>query len=348
MPDKITLNSIGSLQDTTTAATTLNNNFDITQEAFDNTLSRDGSFPNQMESAIDMNGNQIINLPSPTSMNSPVRLEDVNNLVAGGTINVSPLPAGGTTGQYLIKNSGTNYDASWNNLTLINEAAYTIKGNPTNVVANTTDISIPALTSKATPTSSDIIMISDSAAGGALKSATLGNVNTASGIVSTIAGNTGNFTLTKGIANTGNAIELALNSAVLQTTPQNPTGTTSATTVMMGLGSVFTLTPVYSSRIKITITGFVNSSAATQLAALQIFTGTGSAPLNGGVSAGTALGSQIFATSTGAGAQVPFALTGILTGLTPGTAYWVDLGASSSTTSSGVTIRSICASIEEF
>lgn len=41
--------------------TQLNNNFQLIEEAFDNTLSRDGSTPNTMEADLDMNGNQILN-----------------------------------------------------------------------------------------------------------------------------------------------------------------------------------------------------------------------------------------------------------------------------------------------
>lgn len=44
--------------------TTLNNNFEALNDAFDNTLSRDGSTPNEMNSDLDMNGNAIINVGS--------------------------------------------------------------------------------------------------------------------------------------------------------------------------------------------------------------------------------------------------------------------------------------------
>ena len=44
-----------------TSQTTLNSNFEALRDAFDNTLSRDGSTPNQMESDLDMNSNDILN-----------------------------------------------------------------------------------------------------------------------------------------------------------------------------------------------------------------------------------------------------------------------------------------------
>lgn len=40
---------------------TINNNFDSLRNAFDNTLSLDGSTPNAMGADLDMNGNDIIN-----------------------------------------------------------------------------------------------------------------------------------------------------------------------------------------------------------------------------------------------------------------------------------------------
>lgn len=61
---KITLNNVGNLIDATTAATTINNNSAVIVSAMDNTLSRNGSAPNQMGSSLDMNSNSIINLPS--------------------------------------------------------------------------------------------------------------------------------------------------------------------------------------------------------------------------------------------------------------------------------------------
>lgn len=108
---KITLNNVGSLIDATTAAATINANSSVVQTAFDNTLSRDGTSPNQMEDNFDMNGNQILNLPGPATANSPLRLLDLENFLGTGT--VSTLPIGGTTGQVLSKTSNTNYAVGW-------------------------------------------------------------------------------------------------------------------------------------------------------------------------------------------------------------------------------------------
>lgn len=58
------LNDIGSLANTASAKAALNQNFDRIEEAFDNTLSRDGSTPNQMEADIDLNSNDLLNVKS--------------------------------------------------------------------------------------------------------------------------------------------------------------------------------------------------------------------------------------------------------------------------------------------
>lgn len=52
---------------------TINDNYDAIQEAFENTLSRDGSTPNQMEADLDLNSNDILN---------------VDNLDVGGTLSL--------------------------------------------------------------------------------------------------------------------------------------------------------------------------------------------------------------------------------------------------------------------
>lgn len=111
---KVTLAAVGSLIDATTAVTTINNNSVATVAAIENTLSRDGTSPNEMEATLDMNSNQIINLPEPATGSSPLRLTDASILNGGGTI--ATLPAGGTTGQAVVKASNTDYDFTYGNI----------------------------------------------------------------------------------------------------------------------------------------------------------------------------------------------------------------------------------------
>ncbi len=219
---KITLTDLANLENENTAVNAINTNSDIITLAFDNTLSRDGTAPNQMQADLDMNSNHILNLPTPTSQYEPIRLIDAGTLGTGGTITVNPLPAGGTTGQSLKKNSNTNYDVSWGtptvpttsltgtlqaaqfpaltgpvttsagslattvgnnvitNANLSQAAANTLKGNPTNALANVAEFTIPSLTSKAAVGASDYILVSDSAAGGQLKKVLGSGINTSS------------------------------------------------------------------------------------------------------------------------------------------------------------------------
>lgn len=77
---KITVNTLANLQNETTAVNTINNNDLTLATAFDNTISRDGTSPNQMLSNLDMNSNHILNLPEPSSDNDPIRKIDLTNV----------------------------------------------------------------------------------------------------------------------------------------------------------------------------------------------------------------------------------------------------------------------------
>ncbi len=83
MADKLTLADLASLANETSAIATINANNALIETAIDNTLSRDGTSPNEMEAPLDMNSNRILNLPEPISANEPVRLQDM-----AGTIEV--------------------------------------------------------------------------------------------------------------------------------------------------------------------------------------------------------------------------------------------------------------------
>lgn len=112
MVDKVTLTRLANLQNEDTAVTAINNNSTAITTAMDNTLSRDGTSPNQMTANLDMNSNHLLNLPAPTSPAEPLRLTDVS-LLSGGAPTFSPIPVAGTTGQVLTKNSGSNFDVGW-------------------------------------------------------------------------------------------------------------------------------------------------------------------------------------------------------------------------------------------
>lgn len=119
---KITLTSLADLVNQTTAVNTINSNNATIQTAWDNTLSRDGTTPNQMGATLDMNSNKIINLPLPTTSNEPIRLQDAPSInpsigltpasvVSLGVIkafSATGTPAGGTTGSGFTIGSTSN------------------------------------------------------------------------------------------------------------------------------------------------------------------------------------------------------------------------------------------------
>lgn len=108
---KITLTDLANLQNENTAVNAINTNNSVIELAFDNTLSRDGTAPNQMQANLDMNSKQILNLPPPLTDESPLRLTDLESFIGSGTINL--LPVGGTAGQSLQKASAVDYDVEW-------------------------------------------------------------------------------------------------------------------------------------------------------------------------------------------------------------------------------------------
>ena len=112
--------------------------------------------------------------------------------------------------------------------------------------------------------------------------------------------------------------------ATTSSTPANPTGTTSTTGVMMGLaGSITTRT----GRVLVIISGTMKSDTANDGAQVQIRYGTGTAPTNGAALTGTAVGSlQRLVASAVTSEEFPFSVSAVVTGLTGGTAYWLDVG----------------------
>lgn len=83
---KITLSELASLTNETTALTQLNANFATIQDAIDDLLSRDGTSPNTMEANLDMNSYRIQNLPEAVDPTEPVRLGDIDELLALETL----------------------------------------------------------------------------------------------------------------------------------------------------------------------------------------------------------------------------------------------------------------------
>lgn len=86
---RLNLSTVASLQNETTALSSINSNFTQIQAIVDTLLSRLGSSPNAMDYLLDMNNNRIINLPEPSSEAEPVRLADLADFTETGEITIN-------------------------------------------------------------------------------------------------------------------------------------------------------------------------------------------------------------------------------------------------------------------
>lgn len=102
MAVKLTLADITA---TYAATTQINQNFTDIEDAFDNTLSRDGTAPNSMSAQLDMNSNRIINLPAAVADNDPVTLQQLNNAANATLTNVD-------ASNVNITDTGAYYDST--------------------------------------------------------------------------------------------------------------------------------------------------------------------------------------------------------------------------------------------
>jgi hypothetical protein len=123
-------------------------------------------------------------------------------------------------------------------------------------------------------------------------------------------------------------------------------GTTSTGGVMAGLpGSI---TPSTTGRVMFIVSGYMTSSSAGAFAAvIGMRYGTGSAPSHGAAPTGTLIPNcpAAFGHSASANYAVPFSLAVIITGLTVGTTYWLDVqyGSSAAGSTAKLNTVSLCA-----
>ena len=113
---KLTLNTIGSRYGSIDA---LNANFDAIETALENTLSRDGTLPNNMDANFDMDSNRIINLADGIDNSDAVTLRQVNGIVQGASSGIiASLRENfvATAGQTVFNIASFTYNVGSNNL----------------------------------------------------------------------------------------------------------------------------------------------------------------------------------------------------------------------------------------
>lgn len=106
MTDKVTLTDLSSLTNESSAIANINTNSAAIETAFNNTLSRDGTTPNYLQTSIDMNSYRILNLPSPNSDFEPLRLKDLTDFLGTGEIVIENIPFPSSAKYVLLEPSG--------------------------------------------------------------------------------------------------------------------------------------------------------------------------------------------------------------------------------------------------
>lgn len=169
MTDKITLTDLVNLQNETTAVNAIKTNNATIVAAFDNTLSRDGTGPNQMGANLDMNSKQILNLASPATPNSPLRLADLNTFIGGGVISTGVIAGTNIS----VANTSPPTVSTVNNPTFTNVTTSTLNNSGVLTLPSATDTLVArattdTLTNKTIDTASNTIKVN----GVALQSST--------------------------------------------------------------------------------------------------------------------------------------------------------------------------------
>lgn len=100
---KLTLGDIASTN-AGSIVTTFNANNALLEAALENTLSRDGTSPNEMNDDLDMNSNRIYNLPEATADTEPVRFAEFNDYV-------TTLDAAVAAAQAAATSAASSYDS---------------------------------------------------------------------------------------------------------------------------------------------------------------------------------------------------------------------------------------------
>lgn len=369
MAEAPSLTTLANLQNDTSATTAINGNFTAIATAFEDVLSLSGTAPNQMQSLLDMNSNRILNLPAPASNNEPARFIDIGDAVAAATAaDASAIAAATSAATSAAQASIASTKASAANtsataasnsaaaaLTSQNAAAASAAGflaSPTftgipraptaTVLNNSTQLATTAYVDTSVGLSAALLAPKNSPA--------LTGSPTAP--TATAGANSTQLATTAYSDRATSAVQSALfsiitNKAAVQVIPTTPSGTTSTSAVMGGMGSTCHLATTFGSKIFFQFQGNLGSATSGQSASVQALFGTGTAPAQSVAQTGTAVGSLLQGESLDSFAFLPFSAGGIVTGLTPGTTYWFDLSYFTSFGSSQAFLNSITFSAYE-
>ncbi|MCK1543265.1 hypothetical protein IVB12_15220 [Bradyrhizobium sp. 179] len=143
-------------------------------------------------------------------------------------------------------------------------------------------------------------------------------------------------------------IPYASPSTTLQTSIGAPTGTASATGVMMGMGSTCKITPASTGRVQVWFVGSQADSAASWTHTVNVRYGTGTAPANAAAITGTAVlgNSNSNTVISSSGVVTSFNIGGIASGLSIGTPYWFDMNLATGSGGTGSLSNMNCSIVE--
>jgi hypothetical protein len=248
--------------------------------------------------------------------------------------------ASGTSGRVLYDNAG-----------VLGELAVTGSGNA--VLATSPTLVTPTLTSPTltspTMTAPTLGVATATSLNGLTITTSTGTLTVTGSKVFTV-NNTITLAGTDGTTWTGpttSATLLSTGGATLNAQPSNPSGTTSTGAfVMAGLGSTCHITPVNSTRLLVTFTGVLLNGTTNDGVSVKMAYGAGTAPANAASASGTIANASVSMFASSANFPVPFSSNAIITGLTPSTAYWLDLQQVAVTGGAGSMQSITCAATE--
>lgn len=145
-----------------------------------------------------------------------------------------------------------------------------------------------------------------------------------------------------------NMLSSANPSTTVQTGVSAPTGTTSTSGVMMGMGTTCKITPSSTGRVQVRFVGSTQNTGIRQNT-MNVRFGTGTAPTNGAALTGTAvMGNSVATTIFAANSPVAFDVGGTIFGLSIGTAYWLDMNLATNNAADTASILNMNCTVVEF